>query len=111
MKRVQITLIAYSVLVAIGGLIGHLIAGSLASIIASFTFAGIILFGLGLMPYYPRTGKYINYVTLLTLSCFFIYRWVLTAKFMPAGMMTIITVVTFAYVLHLLERKHRLRQH
>lgn len=80
----------YALLLLIGGAVGHYMAGSLASLIMGSSFAlvfGILAF---------QKGKIVNYVTIgwtLVLLSFFAYRYSLSYKFMPAGFMTLISLL------------------
>jgi uncharacterized membrane protein (UPF0136 family) len=79
----------YIVLLLAGGLIGFLKAGSKASLIMSATFAVL----LGLFQFViPGMALVVN-LLLVTLLIFFGMRFVKGKKFMPAGLMTIVTVI------------------
>jgi uncharacterized membrane protein (UPF0136 family) len=80
----------YIALLLVGGLIGFLKAGSKASLIMSLAFAVL----LGLFQFViPDTGWVVDFL-LATLLIFFGMRFVKGKKFMPAGLMTIVTVIT-----------------
>ena len=89
----QIILLIYSILLEAGGAMGFIKAGSKASVIASTIFAVIIfLFIFGVLP--------IAYVwtVLAFLILFFGMRFAKGKKFMPNGMMLILTIVTLVLV-------------
>ena len=89
----QIVLLIYSILLEAGGMMGFIKAGSKASVIASTVFAVIIfLFIFGVLP--------IAYVwtVLVFLILFFGMRFAKGKKFMPNGMMLILTIVTLLLV-------------
>jgi uncharacterized membrane protein (UPF0136 family) len=89
----QIILLIYSILLEAGGAMGFIKAGSKASVIASTIFALIIfLFIFKVLP--------IDYVwtVLAFLILFFGMRFAKGKKFMPNGMMLILTIVTLALV-------------
>lgn len=86
-------LIFYSGLLVIGGLIGFISAGSMASLIMSTIFAFLILFSLYLENQYLTTGL----IAFLTL--FFTYRAFQTGKFMPPGMLALITFGVLVMIL------------
>jgi uncharacterized membrane protein (UPF0136 family) len=74
----------------VGGLIGFFKAGSKASLIMSLAFAVL----LGLFQFViPGTGWVVD-LLLATLLIFFGMRFMKGKKFMPAGLMTIVTVIT-----------------
>ena len=78
----------YIVLLLLGGLMGFLKAGSKMSLIMSVCFAVIlILCNIGVIPD-PRVAD----LVLLFLLVFFAVRLTKSKKFMPNGMMSIITL-------------------
>lgn len=85
-------LIAYSVLLVIGGLIGYFAAGSLASLIMSSGFALLIIGSLFIKHYIPAIGYAITYILLAILSAFFLFRAFHTGKFMPPGLLALISI-------------------
>lgn len=81
----------YIVLLFLGGLMGFIKAKSKASLIASSIFAAIlILFALNIAPF-----RY-HFAVLVFLLLFFGSRLMKSKKFMPNGMMTILTIITLA---------------
>lgn len=80
----------YALLLLVGGVIGHYKAGSLASLIMGSTFAlafGILAF---------QKGKIANFITIgftLVMLGFFGYRYSLSFNFMPAGLMSILSLM------------------
>lgn len=92
-------IIVYASLLLIGGIIGFIQAGSLASILAA-TPCAIILFGCS---YLMRQGQQMGYLMglslLVILLFFFIYRFFLTYHFMPAGLMILLTLGILAPLL------------
>lgn len=79
----------YIVLLVIGGLIGYLKAGSKASIIMSSAFAGaLVLCATRVIS--PST--HLDVILLVALLIFFAMRLAKSKKFMPAGMMLILTL-------------------
>ncbi len=82
----------YIVLLVAGGLVGFLKAKSRISLIMSVAFAAILaLSQLAPLRAYPITD-----ITLAFLLVFFGVRFAKGRKFMPAGLLTILTVVTLA---------------
>ena len=80
----------YIVLLVAGGLVGFLKAGSKASLIASASFAAILSLSASGMV----SQKYMAEVVLGFLLVFFGMRAVKSKKFMPNGLMTILTILT-----------------
>lgn len=88
----NIVLWIYVALLIVGGLIGFLKAGSKASIIASSVFAVLIaLCAAGII-----TQKYAADALIGLVLIVFIMRLAKTKKFMPSGMMLIISVIALA---------------
>lgn len=88
----NIVLWIYIVLLLAGGLTGFLKAGSKISLITSGVFAAALaLIALGLLK-----PAFLADILLTVLLGFFGARLVRGRKFMPAGLMTILTVVTLA---------------
>jgi uncharacterized membrane protein (UPF0136 family) len=81
----------YVVLLVVGGLIGFLKAGSKPSLVASVLFAALLsLCAVGML------HRVITDVLLSSLLVVFGMRLAKTRKFMPAGMMLVLTVATLA---------------
>lgn len=89
----------YAAIVLIGGIIGHFIAHSMVSLIAS-SIVAILLIGCG---YFINKGQGWAHCAATTISAlllaFFAYRFSLAYKFMPAGLMVILTACLLVYLL------------
>lgn len=84
----KMVLWVYVVLLVAGGLMGYLKAGSMVSLFTSTAFAiPLALCALGILPMWLAR--------LLTgiLAAFFLFRALKTQKFMPAGMMAIVSAI------------------
>lgn len=82
----------YIVLLVAGGLAGYLKAGSRASLVASLAFAAALsLCAMGVL-----AVPYLADLLLVALLIFFGLRFADKRKFMPAGLMTILTAVALA---------------
>ena len=88
----QTVLWIYIVLLVIGGLIGFLKAKSQVSLIMSVAFAAALSLCAAEIIFQP----YVADILLVALVGVFTARLVKTKKFMPAGMMMIITIITLA---------------
>ena len=89
----QIILLIYSILIEAGGMMGFIKAGSKASVIASTIFAAIIfLFIFGVLP--------IDYAWTVVafLILFFGMRFAKGKKFMPNGLMLVLSIVTLVLI-------------
>lgn len=88
---VQITLI-YALIVLIGGVIGFIKAQSMASLAMSLFFAGLLSISSWLMLNNRRIGYYLALGCIGFLAFFFLYRFVITVKIMPAGLMSLVSM-------------------
>ncbi|HWD94783.1 MAG TPA: TMEM14 family protein [Verrucomicrobiae bacterium] len=82
----------YIVLLVVGGLIGFLKAKSKVSLIMSVSFAALLSLCAAGVVFYP----YVADILLAALLVVFAIRLTKTKKFMPAGMMLILTLVALA---------------
>lgn len=89
----------YAAIVLIGGMIGYFVAHSTASLIAS-SIVAILLAGCG---YFIHKGHGWAHCAATAISAlllvFFGYRFSLAYKFMPAGLMVIVTACLLVYLL------------
>jgi uncharacterized membrane protein (UPF0136 family) len=83
----------YIILLVVGGLIGFLKAKSKISLILSVAFAAVLVVTAipNLLP--PNTARTLADVLMVALLVVFGIRLAKTKKFMPAGMMLIITLI------------------
>ncbi len=93
MQNAILVLWVYIVLLVIGGLIGFLKAKSQVSLIMSCSFAGaLILCATGII----NQRVFVATILLVALLVVFAIRLAKTKKFMPAGMMLVLTLVALA---------------
>jgi len=90
--RPDIILWVYIVLLVVGGLIGFLKAGSKISLIMSVVFAALLSLCAARVVFQP----YMADILLAALLVVFGYRLTKTKKFMPSGLMLILTVAALA---------------
>lgn len=99
MKQKAILIGCYAGLILIGGIIGHVVAHSLISLIVSSIFA-LLLFACSVLTW---KGNRLAYqcatVLVFSLFAFFSYRFFLTHKLAPAGIMAMISGCLFIYLL------------
>jgi len=82
----------YIILLVAGGLVGFLKAGSKASLIASASFAAaLILCAIGVI-FQPHVAD----IILAVLLVFFAVRLTKSKKFMPNGLMLVLTIAALA---------------
>ena len=96
----QVILGVYAVLLGVGGIIGYTKAGSRPSLIAGLGSALAALFALMLSLQNTRWGMGLGALLAILLAAFFGYRFaVKTRKFMPAGLLAVVSVVVLAVTL------------
>ena len=89
----KIYFIVFGLLTIAGGIIGYVKAGSLPSIIAGAITGVLLLIGAFLLPENRVWGLGIALLTSLLLAGQFVPKFIRTGKVMPAGMMSILSVI------------------
>lgn len=93
-KQAYIVLI-YGVFILAGGVIGYAQAHSIASLVmGSFFSLALIVSGIGMLKN-KSEAFYSSLALSLMLTGFFAYRFFLTLKFMPAGMICLLSLAIF----------------
>ena len=99
MKQKAIVVAIYALLILVGGIIGHAIANSMTSLIASSLIA-ILLF---ICSAFIMKGHLWAYHTVTALSAllllFFTYRYFLSYKIAPGGIMAAISGILLIYLI------------
>ena len=99
------TTIIYAVIVFVGGLVGHTLAGSKASLTAGIVFSILLIIsGLGLLAH-KKFGAILALALTLALDGFFTYRFMLSFSFMPAGMMALLSLIVLGIQVYSLRRQ------
>ena len=103
MRAPGIVILLYGLLVFVGGIMGYITAGSMASLIAGGAFGLVLLAsGLGVLRRKKLGFIFAPLVTLL-LTVFFAYRLVQSGDFIPSGLMGVLGLV--ALVLYFALRR------
>lgn len=97
----------YGLLLLVGGLIGHLKANSLPSLIMGTTFAILAIASAYAIFKGYISGTISALVISLILSLFFFYRLIATQRFMPSGLMAVISVMVLAYLIYTLKKTQK----
>jgi uncharacterized membrane protein (UPF0136 family) len=98
------TTIIYAIIVFVGGIVGHSLAGSRASLISGIVFSILLVIsGLGLLFHRKFSAIFALALTLI-LDGFFTYRFMLSFSFMPAGMMALLTLIVLIIQVYSLRR-------
>jgi uncharacterized membrane protein (UPF0136 family) len=93
MEVTKLYFILFGVLTIAGGIIGYVKAGSVASIIAGSITGILLLVAAFLLSTHRGAGLAIALVISLLLAVQFIPKFLQTGKAMPAGMMSILSVI------------------
>jgi uncharacterized membrane protein (UPF0136 family) len=94
--------IFYGIFILIGGIIGYVKAGSLASLAMGVIF-GALLIG---SAFWRRWGRVLALISTLFLDVFFTFRYLSTGKFNPPG---VLALVSFAVLVLLVLNFKRLK--
>ena len=86
----------YIVLLLVGGLIGFYKAKSPASLIASSIFAALLVLTAVPGLFQPKAAMGLSNIIMAVVLVVFAIRLAKTKKFMPAGLMLVMTVVALA---------------
>ena len=89
----RIYFIIFGVLTIAGGIIGYVKAGSVQSIIAGSITGILLLIGAWLLPEHAVAGLLTILIVSLILAAQFVPKFIKTGKAMPAGMMSILSVI------------------
>ncbi len=93
MGATKIYFLIFGALTIIGGVIGYVKAGSLPSIIAGSITGVLLLVAGALLPEHRAAGLATAFVISLLLAAQFVPKFIRTGKAMPAGMMSILSVI------------------
>lgn len=93
MKATGWVVLVYALLVFLGGIFGYVKAGSVPSLVMGVAFAVILSTSAFAMFNGKKAGFFTAAAAIIFLIAFFIYRFALTAKFMPSGLMSLISLV------------------
>ena len=93
MDATKLYFLVFGALTIVGGIIGYVKAGSLPSIIAG-AITGVLLLVAGfLLPEHRAAGIATGFVVSFLLAAQFVPKFIRTGKMMPAGMMSILSVI------------------
>ena len=93
MKKEAITVFIYGALIALGGIMGHIKVGSTISLALGLIFGCLLLvFGYGIWKKCIASYGWALGLT-AALTIIFGYRFIMTGKWMPSGMMLIVSLI------------------
>ena len=93
MDGTQLYFLIFGALTIIGGVIGYVKAGSLPSIIAGAITGVLLLIAGWILPTNRAVGLLIALIVSLLLAAQFVPKLIRTGKMMPAGLMSILSVI------------------
>ena len=89
----KIYFIIFGILTIAGGIIGYVKAGSAPSIIAGSITGILLVIAAWLLPEHRAAGLATGLIVSLVLAAQFVPKFIRTGKVMPAGMMSILSVI------------------
>jgi uncharacterized membrane protein (UPF0136 family) len=89
----KIYFIIFGVLTIVGGIVGYASKGSVPSIVAGSVAGILLVLGAFLLPNHFIAGLAIDAIVSLLLAGQFVPKFIQTGKAMPAGMMSILSVI------------------
>jgi uncharacterized membrane protein (UPF0136 family) len=99
MEAAKIYFIVFGVLTIAGGIVGYVKAGSVASIIAGSITGVLLLVAAFLLPEHRVAGFATALIVSLLLAAQFIPKLLRTGRVMPAGIMSLLSVIGIIVVI------------
>jgi len=93
MEAAKIYFIIFGLLTIAGGIMGYVKAGSVASIIAGAITGVLLLIAAFLLPEHRVAGLTIALIVSILLAAQFLPKLLRTGKVMPAGVMSVLSVI------------------
>jgi uncharacterized membrane protein (UPF0136 family) len=93
MEAAKIYFVIFGVLTVVGGIVGYVKAGSVASIVAGSITGVLLIVAAFLLPQHRAAGLATGFVISLLLAAQFVPKFIRTGRVMPAGMMSILSVI------------------
>jgi uncharacterized membrane protein (UPF0136 family) len=93
MEAARIYFVVFGLLTIVGGIIGYVKAGSTASIVAGAITGVLLLVAAFLLPQQTLIALSIAVIVSLLLAAQFIPKFLRTGRVMPAGLMSILSVI------------------
>lgn len=93
MEANKLYFVVFGVLTVVGGIVGYVKAGSVASVIAGSITGVLLLVAAFLLPEHRAIGLATAFLVSLVLAVQFAPKFIRTGRVMPAGIMSILSVV------------------
>jgi uncharacterized membrane protein (UPF0136 family) len=98
MHFAQTLILIYAALLVVGGLIGWRVGGSRMSLTMSLLSAALLAVGYRISLSEPKAGLLMAAVVAFALTMLFVFRLRKTHKFMPSGMMLVLSAIVGIYL-------------
>ena len=93
MEAARIYFVIFGILTVIGGVVGYIKAGSVASIIAGSITGVLLLVAAFLLPEHRAIGLATALIVSLLLAAQFVPKFLKMGRMMPAGLMSVLSVI------------------
>src|SRR5947207_15282988 len=93
MEAAKIYFVIFGILTVVGGVVGYIKAGSVASIIAGSITGVLLLVAAFLLPEHRAIGLATALIVSLLLAAQFVPKFLNTGRMMPAGLMSVLSVI------------------
>lgn len=93
MEAAKIYFVVFGLLTIAGGIVGYAKAGSVASIIAGVITGVLLLVAAFLLPEHRLAGLATALIVSLLLAAQFVPKFLRTGRVMPAGLMSVLSVI------------------
>jgi uncharacterized membrane protein (UPF0136 family) len=93
MEAAKIYFIVFGLLTIAGGVVGYVKAGSVVSIIAGAITGVLLIVAAFLLPEHRVAGLATAFIVSLLLAAQFVPKFVRTGRVMPAGLMSVLSVI------------------
>lgn len=93
MNATRLYFLVFGALTIVGGIIGYVKAGSLPSIIAGAITGVLLVVAAALLPEHRTLALATGLVVSVLLAAQFVPKFIRTGRVMPAGMMSILSVI------------------
>ena len=93
MEAAKFYFIIFGLLTIVGGVVGYVKAGSVASIIAGSITGVLLVVAAFVMPEHRAAGLAIALIVSLFLAAYFVRKYSSTGAVMPAGIMSVLSII------------------